>query len=60
MVFFFFLSIPNMYLMKSIKEKKKKKKKQEGPLNYDDQNINRKLVRNSDIIDVILIILQYK
>jgi hypothetical protein len=34
--------------MKSIKEKKKEKekekKKQEGPLNYDDQNINRKLV----------------
>jgi hypothetical protein len=34
--------------MKSIKEKKKK---QEGHLNSDDQNINRKLVRNFDIVN---------
>jgi hypothetical protein len=35
---------------------KRKKKKQEKNLNFDYQNINRKLVGKSDIIDVILII----
>ena len=47
-----------MYLMKSIKGKKKKK--QQGHLNSDDQTINIKLVGNYDIVDVILIIFQYK
>ena len=39
---------------------KRKEKQQEENLNSDYQNINRKLIGNFDIVDVILIVFQYK